>query len=822
MLALANATCSSCDNPFIAKGLTRVRYSTSNKDRTTVVKCVECDPSLLIETAESDDIDPDKIRLVTLRVLVKRYENDLEGSWCVYICDLIWTGESRPAWAPDELHLGAKAIKPFTVVGPLGIWNKQDLIDVYGKFTIDTKRGLQFQVLTRASPNLTSCNGLDLFLRKIIGESAVTDLLKLHTVENVIKILDNKEAIDLFPLDAGVATQVQEAYNEQSYHKVVASYCTGLCLSDQVISAAIDKWDRRVMEEIEKDAFVLLELDPVSFECADKAFLGLKNEASDPRRVRAAICYTLKQEENEGHCWIAQDVLLNTVTQKYGFDPALTDREMLELCSGDTSKLVPVDTKIYFRSVWTKEQYVASRLRTALAQPSPRLNYAETIWQETVPNALQRLALDNAAMFSVSIITGSPGSGKSFVTRTLLDLFESNSCQVVCCAPTGRAAKRMQELTGRPASTVHRLLGSGAFADNAFVDKKIECDVLIVDEVSMISLDLMFALLKHLPNNARLVFIGDVDQLPSIDPGQVLADLISCKAVPTVTLSQVYRQSETSRVLAVAKDINKGLVSDLKLKGTDFNFFELKTEQEIQDGIVECVTEILPKKYGFDPSEIQVLCPQKGDSGKNNWPIGTCALNAALQSALNPHVVGDEVRIGYGYVARKNDRVIHRKNDYELEVFNGDIGRVVQCSKKVFTPGKDVVTSARRVKAKLLDAPTLSDKRKTRSENDVLLVVEYDGRQVGYNKSELRELQLAYALTVHSMQGSQCKAVVMPCHYENRFALHRAVLYTAITRAQKYCLIMGQSVAYKKAVSNVRDLRRRTGLATQLQPQLET
>jgi exodeoxyribonuclease V alpha subunit len=373
-------------------------------------------------------------------------------------------------------------------------------------------------------------------------------------------------------------------------------------------------------------------------------------------------------------------------------------------------------------------------------------------------------------MSKTLVMTGGPGVGKTTIVKGILRILAAKGVRLLLCAPTGRAAKRMTEATGFEAKTIHRLLEvdpkTGGFKRGD--DNPLDCDLLVIDEASMVDVMLMHALIKAVPAAAALLIVGDIDQLPSVGPGQVLADIISSGAIPVVRLTEVFRQAAQSRIITIAHRINQGIIPDLTPPENDSDFYFVQAEEpEIAvQRIVELVKARIPARFGFDPiRDIQVLCPM------NRGGVGARSLNIELQAALNP--AGDQKIERFGWTFAPGDKVMQIQNDYDKEVYNGDIG---------YIDGVDL--------------------------DDGELVANFDGRSVTYAFGELDTLVPAYAATIHKSQGSEYPAVVIPVMTQHYAMLQRNLLYTGVTRGRKLVVLVGQKKAVAIAVRNVSGRRR--------------
>ena len=426
------------------------------------------------------------------------------------------------------------------------------------------------------------------------------------------------------------------------------------------------------------------------------------------------------------------------------------------------------------------------RIASATPHPMPVIDVEKAIgWIEgklAIKLAtLQQEAIRQAAQQKMLVITGGPGVGKTTLVRSILEIFQAKKMKCVLAAPTGRAAKRMAETTGQTAKTIHRLLefdpATGDFKKNQ--QHPLTGDLFVLDEVSMVDVVLGHQFLRAVPSNACVILVGDVDQLPSVGPGSVLADLISSGVVPVVRLTEIFRQAAESEIVTAAYAINQGRMPNLKAPDeslSDFYFIEAQEPEAIQDLIVRLVKERIPARFRFTPkTDIQVLTPM------NRSVLGARNLNQVLQTALNPGDSGPEVQ-RFGWTFRLGDRVIQTENDYNRDVFNGDLG---------------VIESINRIEQEM--------------------VVNFEGRQVQYDFGDLDEIALAYVLSIHKSQGSEFPCVVIPLHTQHYMMLQRNLLYTAVTRGKKLVVLVGTKKALGMAVRRQDTARRFTALRKRLQ-----
>ena len=459
-------------------------------------------------------------------------------------------------------------------------------------------------------------------------------------------------------------------------------------------------------------------------------------------------------------------------------DPAPVEKAVdLAITQAD---LVEEKDAIYLPAFHHAEKGVADKLLQLLHVPVqmslPNLDF-DRIQRETgiAYDDIQKMAITTALSQNVVIITGGPGTGKTTITRGILQALQQSRQKVLLAAPTGRAAKRLSEATGKDAKTIHRLLEfkpPQGYQRNA--DHPLEGDVLIVDEASMIDIILMNALLNAIPEEMKLVIIGDTDQLPSVGPGNVLRDMIESDVIPVVRLTRIFRQAQRSRIVMNAHRINEGKFPNISNgRDTDFFFLEQEDPEAAAEEIVNLIENRLPRAYGLSPFEIQILTPmQRG-------VIGAAALNTRLQQLLNPQ---EQVLHRGGIAFGQRDKVMQIRNNYDKDVYNGDIGTVTKVD---------------------------LDER--------MLYAEFDGRTVSYEVSELNELVLAYATTVHKSQGSEYPIVIMPIMMSHFVMLQRNLIYTGITRAKKIMILVGQKKALAYCIHNLTVDQRNSRLCQRLQ-----
>ncbi len=549
-----------------------------------------------------------------------------------------------------------------------------------------------------------------------------------------------------------------------------------------------------------------------SFEEADNLAIQLGFDADAPERVSAAIQFELLHNLGNGHSFIPREKLIAATAQLIEVDAGTVEEclEVLEESRDVVTETVAGRQACYLLRVWEAEQYTAKRLLAmAEAEPSGEADTAAALARAAGETGiryspLQERALALAASRQLLVLTGGPGTGKTTTLRGILTMFHRQGRNTILCAPTGRAAKRMTELTGCEAYTVHRLLGASIREDGAGVvftkdeDEPLECDAVILDECSMVDILLISALLRAMPPEAKLVLVGDGDQLPSVGPGNFFQELIRSGVAETVALTEIFRQSAGSRIILCAHQINRGEMPPLRENTGDL-FFLRRKPRDIPDTIVGLCRDRLPGKMGIPPEDIQVLSPTR------LYEAGTGNLNALLQNALNPKSEGKGERLFGDRVFRVGDRVMQVRNNYDIPwqapfpvpgmtdasgkpllvkgtgIFNGDIGVI-----------------------RALDP---------RSEH---LTVDFDGRLAQYTPDMLYELEHAYAITVHKAQGSEYRAVILALGKLPPALISRALLYTGVTRARELLILVGEEETAARMVASQRQAGRYTGLRWRL------
>ena len=672
-----------------------------------------------------------------------------------------------------------------TTLGHAAVISAGEWITASGEWINDRTHGQQFKARFLRTSTPTSIEGIE----KYLGSGMIRGIGPVYA-KKMVKIFGEKvfDIIEAEPdrlhevpgIGKVRAKRITDAWAEQ---KIVREIMVFLHSHTVGTARAV-----RIYKTYGADAVQVMTENPyrlardirgIGFKTADTIASKLGIEKTAMIRVRAGISYALTEAMNEGHCGLPVDELVPLAVELLEVDKGLVQTAMaLELNEGSViSDTVGKTACVFLAGLYRAEEVIAERLLCLANGKLPWL-YIDPekalpwIEQKTgIKLAETQVAAIRLALLSKSmVITGGPGVGKTTIVNSILRILSAKGVNILLCAPTGRAAKRMTEATGFEAKTIHRLLefdprGTGF---KRGIENPLECDLLVIDETSMVDAMLMQALLKAVPDNAAILIVGDIDQLPSVGPGQILADIIASGTVPVVRLIEIFRQAAQSRIITGAHKINQGMIPDLsKPEGeSDFYFVQADDPETAVPRIIELVKNRIPQRFGLDPiRDIQVLCPM------NRGGVGARSLNIELQAALNP--AGDRKVERFGWTFAPGDKVMQIENDYEKEVYNGDIGYIDDVN---------------------LDAGELS--------------VSFDGRAVTYGFGELDTLVPAYAATIHKSQGSEYPAVVIPVMTQHYNMLQRNLLYTGVTRGKKLVVLVGQKKAVAIAVKNISGRRR--------------
>lgn len=659
-----------------------------------------------------------------------------------------------------------------------------------GEWKVDKRYGSQFVAATWEETMPATVYGIEKYLGsglvKGIGPRFARAIVQRFGTETIDIIETEIERLYEVPnIGRKRVAKIRESWEKQKDIKNVMLFLQGSGVSTAYAAKIYREYGKESIDKVRENPYRLADdIWGIGFKTADGIAARMGYEKEDPRRCRSGILYTLGQLSDEGHVYAGEEQLVKTAGQLLeAGETAIRDTLAGMLQAED---LILDKEAIYLPPFYHAECGTSRRLRD-LAESTGRSLFdglfdPSSLTAETgiEYDEVQLAAIRQAVTSKVMVLTGGPGTGKTTTTQGIIAALKKAGLRVLLAAPTGRAAKRMSEATGMEAKTIHRLLEYNPQDGYKRNDENpLEGDALIVDECSMIDILLMNNLLKAVPVGMRLVFVGDIDQLPSVGAGNVLRDIIDSQRIPVVRLVRIFRQAQKSRIVMNAHTINQGRFPDTSNgRDTDFFFMREDDPERAAETIVRLVKERLPRAYRESPDRIQVLTPmQRG-------VVGAANLNLLLQQALNPS--GPSLNRG-GYTYRQGDRVMQQRNNYDKDVFNGDLGYI-----------REVDTEERTLK------------------------VDFDGKWVEYDVTELDELTLAYATTIHKAQGSEYPIVVMPVLMTHFVMLQRNLIYTGITRAKKICVLLGAAKALAYAVRNVSVLKRNTRLRERLNPSLTT
>jgi len=673
------------------------------------------------------------------------------------------------------------------VVGNMASVNIGTVVTVTGEWTHNPKYGRQFEAGSWEESVPASVYGIEKYLGSGLIKGIGPKFAKLivnRFAEHTIEIIDASpdRLIEVEKIGHKRVAMIKKAWGEQKEIKNVMLFLQEHGVSTAFGHRIYKAYGDASIETIRQNPYRLADdVWGIGFKTADAIAekLGMEKESFD--RCRSGLFYVLGQFSNDGHCYAPFSDLIQKSAEILGVDEAKMTTTAEHLIRENELIREQAD-KIYLPPFFYAESGTARRVR-AIMEDANRNTVADIdVVLERIQSdqgitydEVQINAVKVAAASKFSVMTGGPGTGKTTTTKAVIDLFRQAGKTVLLAAPTGRAAKRMSEAAGMEAKSIHRLLESKppeGFGKNA--DNPLEGDVLILDEASMIDILLMYNLLKAAPDHMTVLLVGDIDQLPPVGAGNVLRDVIDSGVIPVVRLTRIFRQALGSRIITNAHKINKGKMPDLSGgKNSDFFFIARDNPQEIVGEIVELCSKRLPNYYGINPvTDIQVLSPmRRGETGTDH-------LNRVLQEALNKNTLS--LRRG-AVEYRLGDKVMQVKNNYQKEVYNGDIGEICGVSAE-----------------------------------DKTLTVNFDGNRIEYESLELDELVLSYAITTHKSQGGEFPIVVMPFTFSHYMMLQRNLLYTGVTRAKKAFVLIGETRAVAYAVGNNQSVRRNTLLCDRL------
>ena len=714
-------------------------------------------------------------------------------------------------YAVLRLNLGGG--QTVTVVGTIPLPAVGERLMVTGKWSTHSNYGRQFEAefLERLMPqtSVEILNYLSSRVIKGIGPRTASRIVEMFGEQTLAIMEREPERLSEVPgISREKARKIGEEFKLHVGIRQIMEFFALHHLSAELAVQVYKRYGDSTMELLYDDPYLLMDEElNASFGAVDQFAISLGVAGDDPRRVEAGTLFELSYNLTGGHCFLPEEKLIAATARllqlesdepvKQGIARLLeADRLVRERLTGITVIYLPelheAETEctrmlLDFAGHSFPEPRGLDRQIQAIAKESG-IEYSEE----------QTQAIREAATSGLLLITGGPGTGKTTILRGILELLGQNQLRCLLAAPTGRAAKRLTEVTGEDASTIHRLLEAGIdpatgkmfFARDA--ENPLKCDAVIVDEMSMVDVSLLYSLLQAIPTGKRLILVGDPDQLPPVGPGFPFGDMLRSGSLPTVRLTEIFRQAQKSLIVMNAHRVNQGEMPDLKCVSSDF-FFMRRTSEEAVCALIRdlCATR-LPQKMGIPTDQIQVLSPTRKGA------VGTVNLNRLLQAALNPQSPDKKERSYGDYQFREGDRVMQIRNNYDIlwkkadgsavgaGIFNGDVGRI-----QTIDPASETLT------------------------------VLFDDRVAEYDFTQLGELEPAYAMTVHKSQGSEYRAVILTAWNGSPYLLSRSILYTAITRARELLIIVGREETVGVMVENARKNRRYSGLKLRLQGKVE-
>ncbi len=706
------------------------------------------------------------------------------------------------------LRLKTQDQEVVTVVGTIPMVAVGERLSITGKWGTHSSYGRQFEaeVLERLMPESADeiLSYLSSRIIKGIGEKTAEKIVaafgekSLEIIENDPVALSKVQGLSL-----SKAKEISESFRRQVGMRRLLEFLSAYHLPANLAMRLYRAYGELAADALRDDPYMLTEpYFGATFSVVDAFALSLDVEADDERRVEAGILFELLHNQTNGHTFIPKNKLTEATALLLGLDHEIIEAGILRLSESErllTDQIAGLEA-CYIPELYEAEVYISDRLRQMAERETTAPKGLEKLLRQVqdevqVEYAQEQLeAVRAAASQRVLIVTGGPGTGKTTAMAGILLLFEYMGLRTQLTAPTGRAAKRLSECTGRPASTIHRLLeaqfdqetgGLGFYHDE---DAPLRVDAVVVDETSMVDILLMQSLLKALPKDCRLILVGDPDQLPSVGPGNLFSDLIRSEVVKTVRLTEVFRQARESLIVMNAHEINRGELPEISAKDRDFFFMRRNSAETVVQTIRDLCAKRLPDNMGIDPSEIQVLSPtRKGETGTRN-------LNKVLQAVLNPPSETKKEKKHGEFLFREGDRVMQIRNNYDIlwkkqdgtesgaGIYNGDIGTILEIDHQAET-----------------------------------VTVAFDDREANLDFTLLSEIELAYAMTVHKSQGSEYRAVILTAWPGSRYLLTRSVLYTAVTRARNLLILVGIEDVIAAMVENNHQQRRYSGLKLRLQ-----
>ena len=710
------------------------------------------------------------------------------------------------------LRLSVGGGQNVTVVGTIPMPAVGERLLVTGKWSTHASYGRQFEAefLERLMPQsaMEILNYLSSRVIKGIGPKMAARIVERFGSETLAIMEREPERLsEVAGISREKARAIGEEFRLQVGIRQLMEFFALHHLPADLAVRTYKLYGESTLELIYDDPYLLMEEGlEAPFGAVDRFAIELGMAGDDPRRIEAGILFELNYNLTCGHSFLPEEKLVPATAQLLNVPGESVSQGIQRLLEGERlvrQTLAGIEV-IYLPALFEAEQYCTQRLLefAALSFPEPRgldkkirdaqqesgVDYSEE----------QRQAVREAAASGLLLVTGGPGTGKTTILRGILSLLGQMQLRCLLAAPTGRAAKRLTEVTGEDASTIHRLLEAGIDPNTGNMvfardeDNPLKADAVIVDEMSMVDVQLLCALLRAIPQGKRLILVGDPDQLPPVGPGFPFRDMLRSEVLPTVRLTEIFRQAQKSLIVMNAHRVNRGEMPDLKTVNSDFFFMRRTSEEAVAQLIRDLCTTRLPKNMGIPPEQIQVLCPTRKGG------VGTVNLNRLLQAALNPPTPEKKERSFGDFLFREGDRVMQIKNNYDIVwkscdgttagtgIFNGDVGVI-----REIDPGAETMTLV------------------------------FDDREAVYDFTQLNELEPAYAMTVHKSQGSEYRAVILTAWNGSPYLLNRSILYTAITRARELLIVVGREETVAAMVNNAAKNRRYTGLKLRLQGRVE-
>lgn len=681
-----------------------------------------------------------------------------------------------------------------TVVGTTATVTPGEYIECEGSWVNDRNYGQQFKTTRLSIIPPSTLEGIEKYLGsgmvRGIGPHFARKLVRAFG-ERVFDIIEQQpeRLTELDGIGPKRKARVTEAWAEQKTIRDIMVFLQSHGVGTARAVRIYKTYGDTAIEQVQENPYRLaLDIHGIGFKTADTIAQRLGIPSDSLIRAQAGVRHVLQEYSGSGHCAAERTKLIEDSEKLLEIPTAIIEQALvLEI---DAEHLIAEDINgqacLFLAPLQRAEVGVANHLKRLLAGPLPwdKINLKQAIpWVEQRTglqlSASQRAAVEQTVNNKLTIITGGPGVGKTTVVNSILSILRAKKIDVLLCAPTGRAAKRLSESTQLEAKTIHRLLEYDPKQNRFKRDNEhpLEADLVVIDEVSMVDVVLMNQLLRAIPTHAALLIVGDADQLPSVGPGAVLADMIASNSISVVRLTEIFRQAASSRIVVNAHRINQGYLPESASDHqtlSDFYFLPAQTPEEIHAKLLHVVTQRIPQRFGFHPlRDIQVLTPM------NRGGLGARSLNIELQQALNANA---EPKINrFGWTFAPGDKVIQTVNNYDKEVFNGDIGWIDQIDNE-----------------------------------ESLISINFDDRLVQYEFADLDEVSLAYATSVHKSQGSEYPVVVMPVATQHYTLLERNLLYTGVTRGKQLVVIIGQKKALAMAVNTIKSMRRLTNLTARL------